>query len=178
MSSLFVDTLNELDKTACNILTTVQNNPPTKNIKLKDISWNHSIVGVKEDNNLILFDPVSKHFVNPYNIEETKIIEKYRAGLIDDGNLKKYYLISNDHEFFNTSQTKKKLKITYNPIKTINYNEYLYLVEYIKNIYFTNISLALEFYKSQNSKMRKITELKKELSPYSDQKITSWLVKK
>ena len=178
VSSLFVDTINELNYTSCNVVTSVIENLPAKTLKSKEIDWNHSIIGVEEKGELLLYDAIGKCFVNSFDGTKNNLIESYRIGKSCVPISKPYYLIDYYQKTLNYNRSEENLNIIYKPIMTVSSEEQEYLIDRVKDFYILNMVEAFEFYQKEQNRMVNIVKLAKSLSPHTDKEISSWLVKK
>lgn len=177
-SSFFVDVLTALDYTAANISVRIIAEDPIKYMKKGKVTYNHSVVGIVENNERYTYDPTNATFST---ISKNIASREKKLNCINEvvGEDTPYYIIMNPN--MNTLNFNRKNECT--SIKscktaTITKEE----VSFIRNKIFKLAKSTLIdqyiFHQNHETIRAKIATLYKKLEPFSDEKILKYTITK
>ena len=177
MSCLAADCFNELGYVAelINVASTSDISKITGIDSLKEVNWAHGVVGIKDDNSKILYDPTVSRFSGQSNIETSKLTDYIaKVSFVTP----ETFLLINPTQY-SFSQSHNGLEtLTTLPLQKLNEDELFFLRQQIYEIFDRNRDSAYHFYCENYNLIKEIANLESILCPHSDKEITSWTLKK
>lgn len=178
MSSFMADVMNELGYTAANITCTINSKDPIKRLKKGNIQLDHAVLAVEEKGEKFLFDATNGDFITaPVDLDSTKI----ETTLISEyviPNEKRYLIICPKINMLNFGREQQCEKISEARLCTMTISEVIKIREKIIRTLQNNMSDQFCFHLTHEGQRSKIESLYKELLPYSDDEIKSYIVRK
>lgn len=178
MSSFMVDVLNELGYTAANISCTPHDENPVKRIQKGNVILDHSVVGVADKGTKFLFDATNGNFAaTPVNFDFTEI-ESIHVSQFVIQDRTKYLIVCPLIGALNFGREKQWEILGGTKLGKMSVYEVNYLREKIEKVLQGNMHNQFGFYVTHEPQRRRIETLYQELLPYSDEEITSHIVRK
>ena len=178
MSSFIVDVMNELEYTAANVSCTLNEDDPVKRIQKGNVELDHAVVAVADKGAKFMFDATNGNFVAlPVDFDFTEI-ESIHVSQFVVPDKKKYLIVCPLIGALNFGREKQWEILGGTKLGKMSVYEVNYLREKIEKVLQGNMHNQFGFYVTHEPQRRRIETLYQELLPYSDEEITSHIVRK
>ncbi len=177
MSSFFCDVLNELNYTAANVTCAINRDDPFKQMRRNKVIPNHSVTGVVDRGEKLIFDPTGGVFaVVPTTLDNQDDYFIHVSEVLGDE--KKYIIMCPSLENNNFGREDKLEKLNSTKLSKMSKYEFEYLFNQTMKVLEGSHFFLMDFFARHQKQSKDIEALYKELSPYSDEPIRKWLVRK
>ncbi len=182
MSSFQVNMLNQLGYQAANISCHMTGEDPVKTIEKGKVKLDHSITGVVDNGEKVLYDPTHNLFATiPTGIDMKSEASLFISEYVLPENVHKdnrYLLLSPNLHYANPGNEASCEALNTTRLARITLGEHDYLLEKIGKIHTANIPLELDFFVKHWDQLRTITRLYQELMPYNDAEIKKHIIRR
>lgn len=179
MASLFNDVLNAYGETSCFLVVRTQfAEDISAVVETTGAKFEHAVIGVKSNDQKYIYDPTDDIFAGCTN--ETD--DPYENVIIAQSAIyspeKKYYIQENRQLALKETDHEKTIEVSNLPFAKVTPAEIKYFYDRATTKFINNTSSIYDFHMENQSQVMRIAELISQISPVTDEEITTWQLTK
>ncbi len=179
MASLFNDILNAYGETSCFLVVRTQFAQDISDvIENTAAKFEHAVIGVKSHDKKYIYDPTDALFASSTNETNNPHQNATIAQSIIYSPEKKYYIQGPIQLALKEANRESTIEIANLPFTKISPEEIKYYYDRATAKFINNTSITYDFHTENQSQVMRIAELISQISPVTDEEITTWQLTK